>query len=121
MQLVSTIIQTSMPTTNTNPYRDERTEFLIKEMAAKFLSIESNRTSLVTVTNVNLYDRAKNVTVFFTVLPEDKEKAVLDFTKRKRGEFREYMKKHGRLPIIPFVDFELDYGEKNRQNVDRLI
>lgn len=104
-----------------NPHRDKRTEDLVKEMASKFLSIESNRTSLVTVTNINLYNRGKNVTIFFTVLPEDKENAVLDFTKRKRGDFREYMKENSRLPIIPFVDFEIDFGEKNRQNVDRLI
>lgn len=108
-------------TARINPHRDRRTEDLIKEMASKFLSIESNRTSLVTVTNINLYNRGKNVTIFFTVLPEDKEKAVEDFTKRKRGEFREYMKSHSRLPIIPFIDFEIDLGEKNRQNVDRLI
>lgn len=108
-------------TARINPHRDRRTEDLIKEMAGKFLSIESNRTSLVTVTNINLYNRGKNVTIFFTVLPEDKEKAVEDFTKRKRGEFREYMKSNSRLPIIPFVDFEIDLGEKNRQNVDRLI
>jgi ribosome-binding factor A len=108
-------------TARINPHRDRRTEDLIKEMASKFLSIESNRTSLVTVTNINLYNRGKNVTIFFTVLPEDKEHAVLDFTKRKRAEFREYMKENSRLPIIPFVDFEIDLGEKNRQNVDRLI
>ena len=101
--------------------RDQRTEDMIKELAMKFLAMESNRTSLVTVTNILLTNRAKNVTIFFTVLPEEKEKAVLDFTKRKRAEFREYIKEHARLPIIPFVDFEIDFGEKNRQNIDRLI
>jgi ribosome-binding factor A len=110
-----------MATTHTNPYRDQRAEDLIKEMAAKFISIESNRTSLVTVTKVNIFNRGKSATIFFTVLPEDKEHVVLDFTRRKRGEFREYMKKNGRFPIIPFIDFEIDLGEKNRQNVDRLI
>ena len=108
-------------TKHVNPHRDARAEDFIKSLAMKFISIESNRTSLVTVTNIHLYDRGKSVTIFFTVLPEDKEKAVLDFMKRKRGDFREYMKENARLPIIPFVDFEIDFGEKNRQNVDRLI
>ncbi len=102
-------------------YRDQRTEDLVKVLAMKFIARESNRTSLVTVTRVELSNRGKNVSIFFTVLPEDKEKAVLDFVKRKRAEFREYVKENARLPIIPFVEFEIDLGEKNRQNVDRLV
>lgn len=105
----------------TNANRDQRTEDIIKELAGKFIALESNRTSLVTVTNIFLTNRGKNVKILFTVLPEDKELAVLDFMKRKRADFRDYMKEKARLPIIPFVDFEIDFGEKNRQNVDRLI
>jgi ribosome-binding factor A len=104
-----------------NPYKDKRSEEVIRELAARFLSIESNRTSLVTVTRVDLYNRGKNATILFTVLPESKEKAVLDFTKRKRAEFRDFMKKESKLPIIPFIDFEVDFGEKNRQRVDELV
>lgn len=94
---------------------------VVRELATKFISLESNRTSLVTVTRVDLYNRGKNVTILFSVLPEDREATVLDFLRRNRPEFREYMKEHSRLPIIPFVEFEIDMGEKNRQNVDRLI
>lgn len=104
-----------------NPHKDKRSEEVIRELAARFLSLESNRTSLVTVTRVDVFNRGKNAVIFFTVLPENKEKAVLDFTKRKRAEFRDYMKEHSKLPIIPFVDFEIDFGEKNRQRVDELI
>lgn len=75
----------------------------------------------MTVTNVILSDRGKRVQILFTVLPEDKEKAALDFVKRQRDDFREYIKKNSKLPIIPFVDFDIDFGEKNRQTVDRLI
>lgn len=104
-----------------NPHKDARTEEMVRELAMKFVSAESNRTSLITVTRVELYNRGKNATIYFTVLPEDRELTVLDFIRRKRPEFREYIKEHARLPIIPFVEFEIDFGEKNRQNVDRLI
>lgn len=86
-----------------------------------FIKLESNGTSLVTVTDIDVKNRGKNASIFFTVLPEDKEGVVLDFLKRKRAEFREFIKENSRLGIIPFIDFEIDYGEKNRQNVDRLL
>ena len=104
-----------------NEIKDKRSEEIVKELAMNFLGIESNRTSLITVTRVDMYNRGKNVNIYFTVLPEDKEKLALEFVKRQRAEFREYMKKKGRLPIIPFVDFDIDFGERNRQNIDRLI
>jgi ribosome-binding factor A len=104
-----------------NPFKDKRSEEVIRELAMKYILGESNGTSLVTVTNVLLENRGKNVTVYFTVLPEDKEKVVLDFLQRKRPEFKEYIKENSRLGIIPLVDFQIDFGEKNRQTVDRLI
>lgn len=104
-----------------SPYKDKRYEEVLKELAMKYIALESNGTSLVTVTSIHLENRGKNATVCFTVLPESKEAVVLDFLKRKRPDFKEYIKKNSRLGIIPQVDFEVDYGEKNRQTVDRLI
>lgn len=92
---------------------------LIREMAGKFFVEEANSVnSLITVTKVESSPDRKNATIFFTVFPEDKEKPALDFAKRKRSEFKEYIKNESRLPRIPFVDFDIDYGERNRQNID---
>ncbi len=104
-----------------NEIKDKRSEDIVKELAMNFLAIESNRTSLITVTRVEMYNRGKNVNIYFTVLPEEKEQLALEFVKRQRAEFREYLKKKARLPIIPFVEFDIDFGERNRQNIDRLI
>lgn len=101
-------------------YHSIRINDTIRQLAAKYLQRESNRTSLVTITNVNLYDHDTKATILFTVLPENKEKAALDFAKRHRAEFREYLKDHARLRVIPFVDFDIDRGEKNRQRVDEI-
>lgn len=103
------------------PYRDDRTVQVIKELAMNFMERESNRASLVTVTNVILSDRAKRATILFSVLPEDKASAVEEFANRKKDEFRDYVKKHSRLGIIPFFDFKIDLGEINRQNIDSLL
>lgn len=100
--------------------RDERIIGIIKEEAAKFLQLESSGTSLLTVTNVSLSQDAKYATIFFTVFPVEKEKPALDFVKRKRTDFQEHMRSETRLGRIPFFDFEIDEGEKNRQRIDSL-
>lgn len=100
--------------------RDEKMTEEIRHVSARFFSLESNRTSLVTVTSVHLADNGKEATVFFTVFPEDKEDAVLDFAKRKRSEFKHFVKQESRLGRIPFFDFAIDKGEKNRQRIDEL-
>jgi ribosome-binding factor A len=101
--------------------KDGRLEDLIRETAGKFIQLESNGLSLITVTRVEVADRGEQAVIFFTVLPMDKEKAAQDFLKRKRGEFRDYFSKYARrMRRIPFFDFVIDSGEKNRQNIDEI-
>lgn len=100
--------------------RDDRLKDEIHRLAAEYLERESNRLSLITVTDVQVSDKGTEATIFFTVLPIEKEKAALDFAKRSRSEFREYVQKHSRIGRIPFFDFEIDGGEKNRQRIDEL-
>lgn len=101
--------------------KHDRFVSIIKDLASRFLSMESNRTSLITVTNVEVTDKADRATILFTVLPIEKEKDALDFTKRQRSAFKEFVKENSRLMRIPFFDFEIDKGEKNRQKIDGLI
>lgn len=101
--------------------RQEKVGELLRQCAAQFLAIESNRTSLITVTRCNISPDLKQATVFITVLPKDREDTALDFVKRKRKIFREYIKKHLRLKRIPFIDIEIDRGEQNRQKIDELL
>ncbi|MCC2630480.1 MAG: Ribosome-binding factor [Candidatus Paceibacter sp.] len=101
-------------------YKDIKLENLIRELAASFLQRESNGSSLVTVTRVVLTDRVTKATILLSVLPEDKEEEAIEFARRKRGEFKEYVKKNSRIGRIPLFDFEIDIGEKNRQRIDEL-
>jgi ribosome-binding factor A len=104
-----------------DPNRDKKIEEVIKKCATKFMLEETSNASLLTVTNVIVTPKFEQATIFFTAFPEDKEKTALEFLKRKRGEFKEYLKSESRLQRIPFIDFQLDIGEKNRQNIERLI
>jgi ribosome-binding factor A len=97
-----------------------RFEEILRDLAARYLARESNRTSLITVTAVKTNDKETMATIFFTVLPENQENAALDFVKRQRSAFRDFVKDNGRLMRIPFFDFEIDKGEKSRQKIDRI-
>lgn len=101
--------------------RNEKVANYIKELAAGFLGRESSRTSLITVTSANISPDLKRATIFITVLPGSKEKDALEFTKRKRSELREFLKKNMTTKNIPFVDIAIDLGEKNRQKIDELL
>lgn len=92
----------------------------LAQHAANYFARESNRESLMTVTRAELSPDLKNVTIYFSVLPEIFEAKVLAFAKRSRSEFREYVKAHSTLHPVPTIDFEIDYGEKNRQRIDEL-
>ncbi|HVS79797.1 MAG TPA: ribosome-binding factor A [Candidatus Paceibacterota bacterium] len=101
-------------------YHDERLAEQIRELAAEFISREASKQSLITVTSVRLYDDNRNATVFFTAYPESHEKTALEFLKRKRPDFKEYVKRNAPIGRIPFFDFEIDLGEKNRQRIEEL-
>ena len=106
---------------NMTANRQQKMANLIKELGAEFLSRESNRASLITVTNCTISPDLKNATIFITVLPENKENAALGFAKRRRQEFRDHLKKTMQVKVIPFIDIEIDRGEKNRQKIDELL
>lgn len=101
--------------------RDERMKEILRDMSARFLLLNGNNSSLLTVTQVNLTDNGKYATIFFTVFPSEFEKTALEFAKRKRSDFRDFLKENSKLGRIPNVDFEIDLGEKNRQKIDNLL
>jgi ribosome-binding factor A len=102
------------------PFRQQKITDQIMQLAAKFFLENSNKSSLLTVTSASLSDDEKRATIFFTVYPTDKEEEALEFTKRRRSDFKAYVKENSRLGRIPFFDFSIDIGEKNRQLIDDL-
>lgn len=92
----------------------------IAHLAGDYFARESSGSSLMTVTRADISPDLKSVMIFISVLPRSQEEQALDFAKRRRSDFREYLKEHAVLKFLPTVDFELDFGEKNRQRIDEL-
>lgn len=98
----------------------ERTGEIIHRLAAEFIRDKASPASLLTVTRVELSPTGKEAKVFFTTLPEEQEDTALKFLERKTPEFKRFVRDESRIGIIPRIDFKIDYGERNRQRLDKL-
>ena len=104
----------------TTTFKDEKLKDQIKKWAADFLQKESSGASLITVTDVKLSVGAKEATILFTVLPDEKQEAALEFARRQLGDFREFMNQKVKTGRMPFFHFDIDRGEKHRQRIDEI-
>jgi ribosome-binding factor A len=93
----------------------------IRSVAQDFFQRESSGASLITVTRAEVSPDMRQGTIFITVLPEDKEEAAINFAKRMRSDLRHMVMKRLPVKVIPFLEVEIDYGEKNRQHIDALL
>ena len=93
----------------------------IRSIAQDFFQRESSGASLITVTRAEVSADMQHGTIFITVLPEEKEAAALDFSKRMRSDLRHKVMKRLPIKVIPFFEVEIDYGEKNRLHIDALL
>lgn len=100
--------------------KDNKLSEMIRELAADFFSRESNRQSLITITNVEILSKGSRARILMTVLPEHKEEAALDFAHRQLTDFKRYVMEHSRIGHVPYFEVAIDKGEKNRQRLDEL-
>jgi len=101
-------------------FRQEKIKNLIQGLAAQFITIESSNISLITVTNCHIFDKENKAVIYITVLPENKEKESLLFVKRLLGRMREYIASKMKTKSIPFLEVQIDIGEKNMRLIENL-
>lgn len=100
--------------------KDFKVKEILRELAAQYFSRESNRTSLITVTDIELGGRGSRATILITVIPVEQETAAVEFIHRQLTDFKEYVRTNSRIARIPFFEVRIDIGEKNRQKIDEI-
>lgn len=100
--------------------RDEKAGKELLQLAGEFIAREAGRSTLITPTRVEFGSSPKQAYIFVSVYPREQEEHALEFLNRNASEFRTYLKRHGRFSILPFVTFQADFGEHNRQRLDEL-
>lgn len=101
--------------------KQTKIEEQITRLASMFIERESNKTALITVTRVEVLDRGRSATIYISVLPESGEESAINFLKRKRHDLRTVIKKGINMVNIPFIDVEIDKGEKARHTIEALL
>ena len=97
-----------------------RIEEILLRLIARFILEQSSKGSLITITRVELSPTGKESKIFFTTLPENQEETALKFLIRKIPELKRYIRDESRLGLVPRIDFKIDFGERNRQRLDKL-
>ncbi len=100
--------------------RDEKAASQLLTLAGQFIAREAGRSTLITPTRVGFGRNPKFATVYVSVFPIEEMDHALSFLNRNVNEFREFLKKHGRFNLLPFIKFEADIGEQNRQRLDEV-
>ncbi len=100
--------------------KDERANSIVQHSVGAFLSTLQEPGTLITVTDIKTRDREKSATIFVTIYPESKETETLQRLIRELRNLREYVKTHEKLLNIPFFDYKIDKGEKNRQRIEEI-
>ncbi len=93
----------------------------LKKIAQDFFQRNTSGQSMITVTSADVSKDLRQATVLITVMPLEKEKAVFDFAKRMRADLRTDIKKRLPIKVIPFVEIDIDEGEKMRQKLDSIL
>lgn len=101
--------------------RQEKVAGRLQEIISNFLNREATTQSVVTVTHCEVSSDLKNVTAYLSVFPESFETEALAFTKRRRSDLRSVIADQMNIKVIPFVEFEIDAGEKNRQQIEKIL
>jgi ribosome-binding factor A len=102
-------------------HHNESLEKEIKKYASDYITRESSRVSLITITRADFSFDNKHVVLHVSVLPERAEPIAMNFLKRHQDEIRQYVIKHVKGGMMPWFRFTLDAGEKNRQRVEELL
>lgn len=93
---------------------------MLTELAAQYIALEAGRDTLITPLRTDISRDGKHATIFVSVFPTDQGEHAIKFLMRHKDLFRSYLKSRSRFPVLPFIKFEIDYGELNRQRLDVL-
>lgn len=103
-------------------FRKEKIDSLVRELAGKFIQKRAKiKNGLITITRAEISSDLKNVKIFLTVYPENKEKEALKILESTYTEWRKYFAENFKSKYLPRSEFLIDKGEKSAMKIDELL
>lgn len=99
--------------------RKERLAKLLKEEISQILrdEVRDPRIGMVVVTRVDLSEDMKKAKVYFTTIPEGREKEVEDALRSAKNYIKAVLIKRLRVKFVPELSFKLDIELKNLERI----
>lgn len=88
--------------------KKERLISLLHEAASSFIRFEADPNAMVTVIRTELSDNGQSAKFYISVFPDEKEKEILDFLRKRVKNFKNFMKPKIKMKFLPDVSFEID-------------
>lgn len=102
--------------------RELKAPILIKKLAAEFVSRNiSLPGAVITASRVEIKAGFKEVKIFLSVWPEEKEKEAMYSIAEAENGFYEYMMKNFKIKYMPRFSFEIDKGERARRKIEEIL
>jgi len=102
-------------------FRNEKLKNQIMQFSAVFFEENASNISLITITNCEIFEKQKKAILYITALPENKEIEALAYVRRRLGELQEFLQKKMRIRSIPFLEAQIDQGEKAQRRIEELL
>lgn len=100
--------------------RVEKINSLLRNLAASFFKKEMGE-AIVTITRLEASKDLKSAKIFISIFPENKENEMLDFLKTETGELRKYIGSQIKMKFLPYLELEMDKGERARQKIENIL
>lgn len=104
-------------------HRLERLNNLIQEEVAALLhkELEFGLGVLVTVTRAQVSPDTAYAKIFISVLPKNQTSKVLKIANNNIYHIQQLLNKRLKIRPVPKIDFELDKGMENVENIDEIM
>lgn len=101
-------------------FKDDKKAGMLTELAAQYIALEAGRNTLITPLRTHLSSDGKHAIIYVSVYPTDQGPHAITFLMRHKDLFRNFLKSRSRFPVLPYIVFEIDHGELNRQRLDEI-
>ena len=101
--------------------RINKVNSLLRNLVSSFVGREFKSGTIITVTHVETSRDLRNAKVFVSIFPDSKSDDTLKLLEKKSRDLKKYVQPLLKMKFLPEFEFELDYGEKNRQKLEEIL
>lgn len=102
--------------------RQEKVSSLLRRLAAEFfLKNVGEPGILASVTKTEISADLQNAKIFFSVLPENKERKILKQLFALKKDFRRHISRNLKIKFIPRIIFLMDDSIKKQRKIDEAL